>query len=126
MDPELLKRLRAEADAVRNDIEERERLFDADPIRYHDEVMRQANSAHVPHLEEPTENFDYSDPPPLSDEALDVIAGAIAEMSLSLRQESKTPQRPCANASFRWRQKLTCSPVCLALTEATKVSKPQK
>jgi hypothetical protein len=89
IDADYLEELRANAAAVRDDIAERERLFEEDPQLAHRSIM-EATRPPMPAIihkrfvgKQPLTATDDDtgdvEPPPLSDEQVDVIAAALAE-----------------------------------------------
>jgi hypothetical protein len=96
IDSAFLAVLRAQADEVRRDLAERERMVDADPIAAHDEVMR-ATRPLMPSIihkindnalilpDDSSDTNDDVEPPMFSDEQLDVLAQAMAEINLGIQ-----------------------------------------
>jgi hypothetical protein len=106
LDAEYLEELRANADQVRADIAERERLLEEDPLLAHDGIMRarmpMPRIVHKRYNNEPTISRrddmasppDNGDTPLLNDELLDAIAAALVEVKNEMRDEVEATVAP--------------------------------
>ena len=79
--------------------DELERLIEGDPVKNHERIMQMMrptlpNVIHKEYTRQPSliddTNGNGNEPPPLSDEQIDVVAAALSELRIEMRDEFQT------------------------------------